>query len=82
MAMTVQVRLAGDDEATLLDLVNDSGRSKSEIIRDALRSFGKGRAPAPKRVFIGMGEFDSGVTDLATNKRWMEDFGRKSLGKK
>jgi len=34
---------------------------------------------APKRPrLIGAGMFDSGIPDLATNKKYMEDFGRKS----
>jgi hypothetical protein len=29
----------------------------------------------PKRKIIGMGRFDSGPPDLATNEKYMEDFG-------
>jgi hypothetical protein len=40
------------------------------------RSSGReGRTPRRKRTIIGMGQFDSGVPDLATNKKHMEDFG-------
>jgi hypothetical protein len=30
---------------------------------------------------IGVGEFDSGIPDLATNKKHMEGFGVKSMGR-
>jgi hypothetical protein len=29
-----------------------------------------------KRKIIGMGEFEGGPPDLATNKKYMEDYGR------
>jgi hypothetical protein len=32
------------------------------------------------RKFIGLGAFDSGLSDLATNKKYMEDFGLHSKG--
>ena len=32
-------------------------------------------APGRKQRIIGMGQFDSGLPDLATNKKYMEDFG-------
>jgi hypothetical protein len=31
---------------------------------------------------IGVGEFDSGLPDLATNKKYMEGFGQKSMGRR
>jgi hypothetical protein len=33
-------------------------------------------ATPKKRKIIGLGKFDSGVSDLATNKKYMEDYGR------
>jgi len=30
---------------------------------------------------IGIGEFDSGVDDLATNKKYLDDLGVSSMGK-
>jgi hypothetical protein len=35
---------------------------------------GKGYAESKPRL-IGVGEFDSGIPDLATNKKYMEGFG-------
>lgn len=38
------------------------------------------KAKLPKRRKItGAGMFDSGIPDLATNKKYMEDFGKKPL---
>ncbi len=33
------------------------------------------KAPKGKRTIIGIGQFDSGVPDLATNKKHMEGYG-------
>ena len=35
-----------------------------------------------KTRLIGIGEFDSGLPDLATNKKYMEGFGQKSMGRR
>jgi hypothetical protein len=32
------------------------------------------------RKLIGLGRFDSGIPDLGSNKKHMEDFGQKSMG--
>jgi hypothetical protein len=32
-------------------------------------------------MLIGIGMYDSGVSSLATNKKYMEDFGKKSMGR-
>ncbi len=36
----------------------------------------------PKPKMIGVGMFDSGIPDLATNKKYMEGFGEHSMGRK
>ncbi len=35
-----------------------------------------GKKPLKRRKIIGSGQFDSGLTDLATNKKYMEGFGK------
>ena len=35
-----------------------------------------GKKPPKRRKIIGSGQFDSGLTDLATNKKYMEGFGK------
>ena len=55
--------------------------SQSQVVRASLLLMVK-EHPAPRRrKIIGAGEFDSGVDDLATNKKYMEGFGRKSMGR-
>jgi hypothetical protein len=65
------------------------------LVSDFQHFIGKERAsPRPERrglrastrmkprKIIGQGEFDSGVTDLATSKKYMEGLGEKSMGRR
>jgi hypothetical protein len=81
MKTTVQARLDPESSEALETLSRRLGLSHSEVVRASLRLMVQ-QHPAPKRRrIIGAGQFDSGVDDLATNKKYMEDFGRKSMGR-
>jgi hypothetical protein len=75
---TVQARLDPESQEALETLTRRLGISRSEVIRASLRFMfsiqpAEPRMPAPK--FLGIGQFDSGIPDLSTNKKYMEDFG-------
>ena len=76
MKTVVQARLDKDSQIALDQLVHKLGWSPSEVVREGLRLmtvyYGK---PARKRI-IGLGQFASGQSDLATNPKHMEGFGR------
>jgi hypothetical protein len=78
MKATVQARLDDDSQAALKQLTRRLGWSPSRVVREGLRLMARhhGLAQKPKRKIIGMGEFGGGPPDLATNKKYMEDFGR------
>jgi Arc/MetJ-type ribon-helix-helix transcriptional regulator len=79
MKATVQARLDAESQEALETLTRRLGMSQSEVVRASLRLMVK-QHPAPKRrEFIGAGKFDSGVSDLATNKKHMEGFGLTRL---
>jgi hypothetical protein len=78
---SVQARLDEETQASLEKLVHQLGWSTSEVVREGIRLVEKHHAPAPRRKLIGMGRYDSGIADLATNKKHMEDFGKKSMGR-
>jgi hypothetical protein len=81
MASTVQARLDAESQEALETLTRRLGMSQSQVVRASLLLMVK-EHPAPRRrKIIGAGEFDSGVDDLATNKKYMEGFGRKSMGR-
>jgi len=81
MKTSVQARLDEETKATLNKLVVQLGWTTSEVVREGIRLVEKRHVAAPRRKMIGIGEFDSGIGDLATNKKHMEDFGVKSMGK-
>ena len=77
----VQARLDEETQAALDRVVRQQGWSTSEVVREGIRLVEKHHAPPPRRKLIGIGRYDSGVSDLSTNKKYMEDFGRKSMGR-
>lgn len=73
----VQVRLDEESQAALEQLVRDYGWTPSQAVRNSLRQTAELRKGTPRPRLIGAGCFDSGVTDLATNKMHLEGFGQK-----
>ena len=79
MAATVQARLDEESAAALETLERRLGLTSSQIVRTSLRLMVE-HYPAPqKKKFLGIGEFDSGIGDLATNKKHMQGFGLTRL---
>jgi len=72
----VQARLDSEAERALSRLVRRLGWSPSRVVRESLRLMYRCHGAAPRRRVIGIGEFDSGLSDLGSNKRHMEGFGR------
>lgn len=81
MKAVVQARLDEETQATLDRLVRRHGWTTSKVVREGIRLVEKQHAPKPRRKLIGIGKYDSGISDLATNKEHMEGFGRKSMGR-
>jgi hypothetical protein len=40
------------------------------------------RGDSRSKRLVGIGMYDSGVSDLGSNKKYMEGFGKKSMGRK
>jgi hypothetical protein len=77
MKTSVQARLDEETQAALDRLVRRQSLTPSEVVREGIRLMDKQCAAPPRRKLIGVGMFDSGIPDLATNKKYMEDFGLK-----
>jgi len=77
MKTSVQARLDEESAAALETLERRLGLSSSEVVRASLCLMVKQHSePKKNRLkFLGIGKFDSGVTDLSTNKKYMEGFG-------
>jgi hypothetical protein len=79
MKTSVQARLDEETQAALEGLVRRLGWSPSKVVREGIRLVDKQHAK-PRPRMIGVGMFSSGLGDLATNKKYMEGFGVKSMG--
>jgi hypothetical protein len=78
MKTTVQARLDEESQAALNQLTRQLGWSPSRVVREGLRLMVRQHSALKKgrRKIIGMGEFSGGPSDLATNKKHMEDYGQ------
>jgi hypothetical protein len=76
MATTVQARLDDEIQADLENLAKTLGVSQSEVLREGIRLMKEKHKPQPRKKLIGVGIFSSGLTDLSTNPKYMEGFGR------
>ena len=77
MAKTLTARLDEKSQKELSKLSKVLSKSESEIVRlsihpMALTHLGTNQ----KRGFIGLGQFDSELSDLASNKKYLDDFGK------
>jgi Arc/MetJ-type ribon-helix-helix transcriptional regulator len=77
MGTTVQARLDEKAQAALQRLVKHHGLTASEVIREGIRLVEQQKSGPKRPRLIGAGCFDSGSTNLATNKKHMEGFGKK-----
>jgi hypothetical protein len=82
MKAMVQARLDRETQAVLERLVKRHGWSMSRVVREGIRLIGQRQAAAVRPRLIGIGMFEGGPTDLSTNKKYLEDLGRKSMGRR
>ena len=76
MGTIVQTRLDEETQSLLDRLVSEAGLTTSEVLRKGIKLVAAAELPLRGRGLIGAGMFDSGVSDLSTNKKYMEDFGK------
>ena len=77
MKNTVQARLDDESQAALDRLVQRLGWSPSRVVRESLRLMMLHHdAAGKKRKIAGIGEFDSGLPDLGSNRKHLEGFGK------
>ena len=81
MKAIAQARLDQATQTALDRVATRLGWSTSKVVREGIHLVEKQHCATPVRRLIGIGVFDSGVGDLATNKEHMKDFGVKSMGK-
>jgi Arc/MetJ-type ribon-helix-helix transcriptional regulator len=82
MTTTVQARLDEETQA-ILDRLRRSGRTTSDIVREAIRLADREYRNGAAGKMIGIGMFRSGVPDMGSNKKYLEGLGSNSgIGKR
>ncbi len=76
MARVAHIRLDPQSENILDRLTRETGRSPSDLVREGLRLVAAATPPAGTPEIVGLGAFQSGTTDLGSNKAHLRDFGR------
>lgn len=76
MRNAIQARLDARSRKRLAILVRGLGWTPSRIVREGLRLLEATYLRRKKHGVIGLGKFRSGVSDLASNKKHLKDFGR------
>ena len=77
MKTSVQARLDEETQAALARL-RRNGLRTSEVIRRGIHLVAQEAEGAKPIEIIGLGKYDSGITDLSTNKKHMAGFGSHS----
>lgn len=76
MSQIIQARLDKTSEQALKKLCRHFNTNTSTIVREALKTFASLMPNSPSKKIIGLGKFKSGISDLASNKKHLEGFGR------
>ncbi len=74
---TLQIRLDQKSQRTLERLAKQLGWSRSRVVQESVRLLAACRLPRGRQRVIGMGEFESGIGDLGTNKAHLQHFGQE-----
>ncbi len=76
MSGSIHARLDAETEALRDEIKSSQGWTDSEIVRRAIKLLASVTPKrSQKRRFRGVGKYDSGIPDLATNPKHMEGFG-------
>jgi hypothetical protein len=81
MKTTVQARLDEETQTTLNRVARQLGWSASKVVREGIHLVEQRHAAPKVRKLIGIGMYGGGPSDLSTNKKYLEDFGLKSMGR-
>jgi hypothetical protein len=76
MSFVIQARLDNASRKRLKTLVRELGLTPSEVVREGIRALETNRLRKKKKAVIGMGQFASGLSDLGSNKKHLDGFGK------
>ncbi len=76
MSRIIQARIDEETEKLLSELQVRTGWNDSQIVREGIKALGAVSTASRRRKIVGVGKFESGVEDLASNKKHLKGFGR------
>jgi len=79
MNTVVQARFDEEAQEALGRLLRENGWTVSKALREGVLSLaGQSEKPKPIKI-IGLGKYDSGISDLGSNKKHLAGLGRSSM---
>jgi len=75
VSQVVHARLDPETAEVLARLRRQFGWSDSEIVRRGIQALSDAEFPARPRKIVGVGQFESGVPDLGSNREHLDGFG-------
>jgi hypothetical protein len=76
MSTVIHARLDADTDSLRSALQKQLGWSDSQIVREGIKALSSLIRTSGKRKIVGMGRFESGVSDLGSDKKHLEGFGK------
>ena len=76
MSTVIQARLDERSQKRLRSLMRELGLTPSEVVREGIRALESNHLRKKKRTIIGLGKFVSGVSDLGSNKKHLDGYGK------
>lgn len=75
MSKILHARVDAETERKLEELKRRFGWNDSQVVRQGIRSLASVLVPSGHSRIVGLGRFESGVSDLGSNKGRLEGFG-------
>jgi hypothetical protein len=75
MTRMIHARMDAETETLVKDLGRRLGWNDSRIVREGIKALAVLMVPAREREIIGLGQFESGIADLGSNKQHLKGFG-------
>jgi hypothetical protein len=75
MSKVIQARLDAKTDGIRKQLQKQLGWTDSQVVREGITLLSPLIKTGGKRKIVGQGKFNSGIPDLATNKKHLEDYG-------
>jgi len=76
MSRVIHARLDRATEELCKKLQKQFGWNNSEVVREGIKSLSALVPASGRRKITGQGRYKSGIPDLATNRKYLDDYGK------